>query len=110
MLGDMAGNIPFIYREFYDVPRIIILRRGNLQILLESAFDAEADEYSDNYKVFVLPNISDEDLKGSWETLASRATGLLGEIRVSDLDFDPSRRNDINPVLIDNLLKSSGLM
>jgi hypothetical protein len=109
-MSDMTAKVPFIYREFYDVPRMIILWRGNLRILLESAFDTEADEYSDTYKVFVLPNISEEDLKGSWEALASTATALLGEIPVNDLDFDPSRRKEINPVSIDNLLKISGLI
>lgn len=102
-------RVPFIYREFYDFPRMIILRRGDLRILLESAFDTEADEYSRTYKVFVLPNISEEDLNGSWEPLASTATSFLGEIPVNDLDFDPSRRQEMDPVLIDNLLKLSGL-
>lgn len=106
----MAAKVPFIYREFYDVPRLIILWRGNLRILLESAFDTEADEYSDTYKVFVLPNISEEDLKGSWEALASTATGLLGEIPVNAFDIDPSRLKELDPVLVDNLLKISGLI
>lgn len=100
----MAAKVPFIYREFYDVPRMILLQRGNLRILLESAFDTETDEYSNTYKVFVLPNISEEDLKGSWEGLASTATRLLGEIPVDDLDLDLSRRKEMDPVLIDNLL------
>lgn len=110
VLSATSPKVSFIYREFYDVPRMIILSRGNLRILLESAFDTEADEYSDTYKVFVLPNISEEDLRGSWEALASTATGLLGEISVNDLDFDTSRRKEINPILIDNLLKLSGLI
>jgi hypothetical protein len=110
ILSDMPVKVPFLYREFYDVPRMIILWRGNLRILLESAFDTEADEYSDTYKVFVLPNISEEDLKGSWEALASTTTGLLGEIPLNGLDFDLSRRKELDPILIDNLLKISGLI
>jgi len=95
ILSDMAAKVPFIYREFHDVPRMILLQRGNVRILLESAFDTEADEYSDTYKVFVIPNISEEDPKGSWGALASTATRLLGEIPVNDLEFDTSRRKEI---------------
>jgi len=58
----------------------------------------------------VLPNISDEDLKGSWEALASTATSFWGKIPVNDLDLDLSRRKEMDPVLIDNLLKIAGLI
>jgi hypothetical protein len=93
-VSDMAAKVPFINREFHDVPRMIVLRRGNLRILLEGAFDTEADEYSNTYEVFVLPNISEEDHKGSWEALASTAASCLGEIPVNDLDLDLSRRKE----------------
>jgi len=98
---------PFSYREFYDVPRLILLRREGSLILLESAFDAETDEYSDSYEVFVLPNISPDELAGSWEGLRSKAVTFLGRVPVKDIDFDPTLRREIETSLIDELLRAS---
>ncbi len=61
----MDEKVPFNYREFYDVPHMIVLRRGESQILLESAFDEEIDDYSKSYKVFLLPDISEDELQRS---------------------------------------------
>ncbi len=40
----MSHKTSFVYRDFYDVPRMIVLHRGDLLILLESAFEAETDD------------------------------------------------------------------
>lgn len=73
-------------------------------ILLESVFEAENDEYSSNYRVFVLPDI---ELQDSWEGLSSKAMKFLGEIPVCDVKFDPTLRREIDPELIDRLLHDS---
>lgn len=100
----MRSLASFSYREFYDVPRMIVLRRGGSLILLESMFEAGRDEYSDNYRVFVLPDI---ELQDSWEGLSSKATKFLGEIPICDVKFDSTLRKEIDPELIDRLLHDS---
>ena len=100
----MSQKSSFVYRDFYDVARMIVLRRGDLLILLESAFDAKTDDYSNSYAVFVLPHMSQEELDGSWEGLSARATKFLGHILLRELEFDPTLRKEIDAALIDNLL------
>ena len=100
----MNQKTSFIYRDFYDVPRMIILRLKGLLILLDSPFDTEADEYSDRYRVFVLPNLPQEELEGSWENLSSKSTKFLGQIPIRNVVFDPTLRKEIDTGLIDQLL------
>ena len=101
----MSKKIPFIYREFYDLPRMIVVRHKGSVILLESAFDAETDDYSDRYSVFVLPEVSEDVLQQSWEGLSSKAKRFLGHIPVQDINFDSTLRKEIDTELIDDLLR-----
>jgi len=94
----------FIYREFHDVPRMLILRHRDRQLLLESRFDDIADEYESIYRVFVLPNIPDQDLRGSWEGLSKKATAYLGELPVSNVVLDHTLRQEIDTTVLDGLL------
>jgi hypothetical protein len=103
----MEQKVPFIYREFYDVPRMIILRRRHAQILLESTFDRATEEYASVYNVFQLPDISEDQLQGSWEHLSSKATKLLGQIPVVNVEFDATKRKQLNADFIDDLLSQS---
>ena len=100
----MSQKIPFIYQDFYDVPRMIVVRHRGLMLLLESRFDTQADDYSDRYNVFVLSGISENGLQGSWEDLTSKATRFLGQVHVRDVEFDSTLRNEIDSGLIDDLL------
>jgi hypothetical protein len=86
---------------------MIILRRGGSQILLESAFDTKADDYSNTYAVFELPNISEDDLDGSWECLSSKATRFLGQVSVQDVRFDLTLRREIGTDFLDELLRNT---
>ncbi|MCM3869566.1 MAG: hypothetical protein ND895_02550 [Pyrinomonadaceae bacterium] len=98
------GAAKFIYREFYDVPRILILWHRQMQLLLESSFDDGIDNYASTYEVFLLPNIEESELKGSWEDLSTRATAHLGQIPVQDLTFDSTLRLKVNTAPIDQLI------
>ncbi|HEY3135996.1 MAG TPA: hypothetical protein VGL29_08205, partial [Blastocatellia bacterium] len=66
------------YRDFYDVPRIFIMTYNSKLYLFDCPLDDELDEYSDRYRVYQLPAISEDELQGSWERLPERAVSLLG--------------------------------
>lgn len=100
----MSQKISFIYREFYDVPRMIVLRREGSLILLESVFDNETDDYSDSYEVFVLQDLSENEFQGSREDLRSKATKSLCQVLIRDVKFDPTLRKEIEATVIDDLL------
>jgi hypothetical protein len=99
----MNDWVSFNYRDFYDVPRMLILTFKDKVLLLESPFSEEKDEYPNKYAVYELPQLSEEELSGSWENLTSKALSYLGEIPVETVEFDPTRRKQINATAFDNL-------
>jgi hypothetical protein len=103
----MADRVKIVYREFYDVPRMLIVSRRGLKLLLDSPFDESLDDYSPTYKVYVLPREIDERTLRSWESLPQMATQSLGEIRVDQVVFDVTKRAEVDAGVIDSLLDSS---
>lgn len=93
------------YRDFYDLPRIFITTHDGKQYLFDCPFDDELDDYSDRYSVYQLPAILEVELQGSWERLPERAVGLLGAVPVSEVQFDPTKRERINTAVLEELLR-----
>ena len=91
----MTFLIPINYRDFYDVPRMFIVVDAGVSYLFESSFEEASDEYSGFYTVSILPPLSHEDLDGSWASLPDRAVGYLGQVPVSEVRFDQTRRQSI---------------
>src|SRR5215467_10985099 len=98
------------YREFYDVPRMVILNHRGLKLLLDSGFDESKDEYSLTYKTYILPMELDERTQRSWAALPQTATKCIGEIPVDQVIFDPTKRAEIDTRLIDKLLDSARIL
>lgn len=92
------------YRDFYDIPRIFIVTLNGKLYLFDCPFDDEIDDYSDQYRVYQLPEILVDELKGSWERLPERAAGLLGVVPAAEVQFDPSKRERINTAVLEELL------
>jgi hypothetical protein len=90
----MPTWVGFEYREFFDVPRSIVLPLEDRLLLLESAFSDEESEYSADYQLYLLPR--DTDLTGSWRQLSAAAIRRLGAIPVSHVQFDATRRRLLN--------------
>lgn len=105
----MSTKAKIRYREFYDVPRVFMVRHQGMQLLFDSRFNEATDEYSEAYEVFLLPsNISEETLSGSWESLTDLATKHLGTVPVSQVKFDPTMRREIDTEIIDSLMEQTG--
>lgn len=92
------------YRDFYDVPRIFVVSHEGRQFLFDCAFDDELDDYPDSYRVYLLPPVADVDLEGSWERLPQLAKEFLGVIGVSQVQFDPTKREAVNLAVIEKIL------
>jgi hypothetical protein len=84
------------YREFYDIPRVFLADTGSEVFLFDCPFNVERDEYEDTYKIYHMPRLADDELQGSWETLSEKATALLGETLTSAVEFDATRRREVN--------------
>ncbi|MGE5183665.1 MAG: hypothetical protein ACM31C_16450 [Acidobacteriota bacterium] len=90
----MGRWVDFVYREFYDVPRSIIVKLPDGLLLLECRFLEDADAYADHYDAFLLP--PEVDLSGSWTDLSRWATRALGSIAVEHVELDETRRRSLD--------------
>jgi|SRR5580704_451399 hypothetical protein len=97
--------VPFRYVEFYDVPRLIALRHKGKLLLLQSAFSDTLDEYPSAYSVYELPESYEPLLAtGSWRFLEHMTLTSIGEIPVSAVKFDSTKRRTLDPSILDPLL------
>jgi hypothetical protein len=103
----MPTTAEIMYREFYDVPRMFVVRYRGKQYLFDGTFDESAEEYPDTYHVYVLPNLAHHELNGSWVGLSDKAEEHLGEVLVSNVLFDDSRRRAIDPHVIEEVTRAS---
>jgi hypothetical protein len=89
------------YGEFWDIPRLMVVRWRRENYLLDGPFDDKLDEYSEEFAVYRLPRKL-PDLAGSWNGLA--ATGqYVGEIAAGDLIFDATKRKLVDGAVFDSL-------
>jgi hypothetical protein len=91
--------VPFVYRDFYDFPRLVVFQHEGRCILLESVFDAALDDYTPDYTVFQLDVREPGSLPKSWVGIAEGAT-RLGRIPISKVLFDRSRRRLVDPAML----------
>jgi hypothetical protein len=92
---------PIKYMGFYDVPLIFIMRYRGENYLFDCPFDDEKEDDSDSYKVYLMPDLNDQQLPKDWTTLHTRAVRYLGDVLVSNVRFDPSRRNSVDASVLD---------
>lgn len=91
------------YRDFYDVPRMFLVRRRRELLLFDSEFDQKADDFLPAYSIYLLPELSSEELAGDWTALRTKATRFLGKIAVQSVQFDSSLREKVNLDVLEHL-------
>lgn len=102
--AELTEIIPFRYGGFWDVPRSILLRYRGMTLLLRSLFDERIDEYPDVYSVYQVPDsISQSVLGGDWALLEGAELRFLGEIPISTVAFDPTKRRTLDSCCLECL-------
>jgi len=102
--ADLAEIIPFRYGGFWDVPRYMLLRYRQKALLLQSPFDDRMDEYPNVYFVYQMPDaIAESVLGGDWALLEGAELHLIGEIPISTVTFDPTKRRTLDSSCLDGL-------
>src|SRR5919205_1109485 len=86
-----------------DTLPLMFQQSGWRQYLFLREFDDALDDYQDAYRVFSLPGLSDEVIESSWLRIKSLATAFLGEVSVAEVQFDASRRKEIETAVIDKV-------
>ena len=102
----MSEHVPITYRGFWDVPRVFLAHHQGQTFLFDCAFDEQLDDYPDTYKVFFLPDLREDELPKDWTTLRHRALSYVGDLPVSQVLFDPTKRKTIDSRLLDGILSS----
>jgi hypothetical protein len=97
----MEKWLPIRYRGYWDVPRIFLVRNSGRLYLFDCPFSEELDDYPEQFTVYLMPDIPDEETPADWTTLPGRATRVLGEVPVAAVRFDPTRRAAIAPDTFD---------
>lgn len=97
----MAEMTPFRYVEFYDVPRLILVNYRDRHFLLSSWFEEKTDDYRDQYAVYAL---SEPDLiafrEMGWKFVENHALTHLGDLPVSAVRFDSTRRRKLDASIL----------
>jgi hypothetical protein len=87
----------FIYIwEFYDLPHLIFCNVNGAELLLHSHFDDNLDDYVPYYRVYELPAPRPPSPVWSWEAFPLSEAKLIGTIPVATLEFDETKRNELN--------------
>ncbi|MGA2877084.1 MAG: hypothetical protein ABSE82_16325 [Nitrososphaerales archaeon] len=105
--AELAEIVPFRYGGFWDVPRPILLRYREMTLLLQSPFDDRMDEYSNVYSVYEVPDaISKSVLGGDWAPLEGAELRFVGEIPISTVAFDPTKRRTLDSSCLEHLFSA----
>jgi hypothetical protein len=91
------------YRDFWDVPRIFFVRHQGRLFLFDCPFNDDIEDYGETYTVYVMPELSEAEWGGSWAHLSQKATQRLGEIPIDQVQFDPSKRRQIDTAVLNAL-------
>lgn len=86
----MTTWVRFSYRDFWDVPRMLIFRHLGATYLLDCPFDEGVEDYAPYFNVYRLSEV-DAASRPSWADLPDRGY-RLGQLPVNVLRLDPSRR------------------
>jgi hypothetical protein len=92
----MSNWVEITYRDFYDFPRIFTIRHQGKLLLFDCNFDSTLDDYSPTYKVFLLPELTSQELADDWTHLPEKAGAFLGEVPTDQVEFDQTRRRAVN--------------
>jgi hypothetical protein len=99
--------IPFDYRDFWQVPRLIVCTLSGVEYMLDSEYDEKTNAYAPIYKVYRLPEIPDPRQLAAEHPPAEEEPFFLGEIPVSGLSFDPTLRSKMDDAPLLALIRAS---
>jgi hypothetical protein len=99
----MEDMTPITYRDFWDVPRIFIARREGDVLLFDCPLDETTEDYPNCYRVYLIHDLQDDELGGSWDKLYLKAHRSLGEVPVHSVRFDATKRHGVETALLDAL-------
>ncbi len=99
----MNNFLPILYSGFWDVPRIFLVEYSNSILLFDCKFEEIIDDYPSEYKVYLIPEHCQNDLKIAWDYFLNNSPDSIGEVVVAEVEFDETKRKFINDKVLKNL-------
>ena len=91
----MSGWLPFSYRDFHDVPRLLAFSYAGHWYILDCQFDDDLDEYEGSFRLLRVVDADVPDLEGSdWRNIVDRAS-FVAALPVDSVQFDSTKRQKI---------------
>ena len=105
----MSKMTGFRYGSFYDVPRAIVLKHRAKYFYLGSPFSENADEYPDEYSVYLFPaTMEAAAASSSWDFLSELGSLIyVGSVNIKEVRFDTSKRKEIDATVLDQFLQET---
>ena len=97
--------VAFEYRDFWEVPRLLVCTVNGIEILLDSEFDEATNEYASHYKVYAMPPELDPDAPEATEERLSAEAEYLGSIPVAAIEFDATKKMEMEAAPLLELLE-----
>jgi len=88
------------YREFYDVPRMVLFDWNGDRYLIDCPFDDVKDDYADNYGVYLLDR--NVVVSADWTGMSLKGK-VLGQVHVAAKLFDKTRRKFIDASFLEGM-------
>ncbi len=89
------------YRDFYDVPRAFLVEpKPHLLLFFDCPFDEAMDDYPPSFQIYAIEGLNIGDLPENWKHLYSLSKKRVGQVPLTSLRFDSTRRRE---VLVDGL-------
>jgi hypothetical protein len=100
----MNTFLPIRYRDFWDLPRIFLVDYLDETYLFDCEFDEQTEDYSQEYKVYLMPLISEKDLDKSWKDLYTSSIKLISKVSIYNVEFDETKRKFVNRSVLERIL------
>ena len=92
----MSKQASIVYSGFWDFPLAFVVRDERKLFLFLREFDETLDDYQDEYRVFLLPDIPEHEVRRHWANIETLAARYLGKVSVREVKFDKSHREKID--------------
>jgi hypothetical protein len=91
------------YFSFWDVPRTFVFECCGRVYLLTSEFDDDADEYPDDYEVFIVSAIGNLPGVSEWKSIEPLSKTSVERVPVASVRFDDSHRKYVDGSFLDTM-------
>lgn len=91
------------YRDFWDEPKVFLVRYDGTLYMFDCPFNEAVEDFGSTYTVYRMPELSDEQVAGAWTHFAALALECLGEIPIADVQFDPTKRRQVDTSILNAL-------